>query len=134
MSNPNQPTIDEFRANKGRVGGPFEGKPLLLLHHVGAKSGTARVSPLMYQALNGDYVVFASKGGSDTNPAWYHNLRANPASEVEVGTKTVAVTARIATTQERADIWPKWKERYPQFAGYERKTKRQIPVLILESR
>ncbi|HEY7582678.1 MAG TPA: nitroreductase family deazaflavin-dependent oxidoreductase [Acidimicrobiia bacterium] len=134
MSNPNQPTIDEFRANKGRVGGPFEGKPLLLLHHVGAKSGTARVSPLMYQALNGDYVVFASKGGSDTNPAWYHNLRANPASEVEVGTKTVAVTARIATTQERAEIWPKWKERYPQFAGYERKTKRQIPVLILESR
>jgi deazaflavin-dependent oxidoreductase (nitroreductase family) len=134
MSNPNQPTIDEFRANKGRVGGPFEGKPLLLLHHVGAKSGTARVSPLMYQALNGDYVVFASKGGSDTNPAWYHNLRANPATEVEVGTKTVAVTARIATTQERAEIWPKWKERYPQFAGYERKTKRQIPVLILESR
>jgi deazaflavin-dependent oxidoreductase (nitroreductase family) len=134
MSNPNQPTIDEFRANKGRVGGPFEGKPLLLLHHVGAKSGTARVSPLMYQALNGDYVVFASKGGSDTNPAWYHNLRANPATEVEVGTKTVAVTTRIATTQERAEIWPKWKERYPQFAGYERKTKRQIPVLILESR
>jgi deazaflavin-dependent oxidoreductase (nitroreductase family) len=88
----------------------------------------------MYQALNGDYVVFASKGGSDTNPAWYHNLRANPATEVEVGTKTVAVTARIATTQERAEIWPKWKERYPQFAGYERKTKRQIPVLILESR
>ncbi|HKZ20655.1 MAG TPA: nitroreductase family deazaflavin-dependent oxidoreductase [Acidimicrobiia bacterium] len=134
MSNPNQPTIDEFRANEGRVGGPFEGKPLLLLHHVGAKSGTERVSPLMYQALNGDYVVFASKGGSDTNPAWYHNLRANPETEVEVGTETVSVVARVATAQERAEIWPKWKERYPQFAGYERKTKRQIPVLILESR
>ena len=134
MSNPNQPTIDEFRANEGRVGGPFEGKPLLLLHHVGAKSGAERVSPLMYQALNGDYVVLASKGGSDTNPAWYHNLRANPETEVEVGTETVSVIARVATAQERAEIWPKWKERYPQFAGYERKTKRQIPVLILESR
>jgi deazaflavin-dependent oxidoreductase (nitroreductase family) len=134
MSNPNQPTIDEFRANEGRVGGPFEGKPLLLLHHVGAKSGAKRVSPLMYQALNGDYVVFASKGGSHTNPAWYHNLRANPETEVEVGTETVPVIARVATAQERAEIWPKWKERYPQFAGYERKTKRQIPVLILESR
>ncbi|HJU52888.1 MAG TPA: nitroreductase family deazaflavin-dependent oxidoreductase [Acidimicrobiia bacterium] len=134
MSNPNQPTIDEFRANEGRVGGPFEGKPLLLLHHVGAKSGAKRVSPLMYQALNGDYVVFASKGGSDTNPAWYHNLRANPETEVEVGTETVPVIARVASAQERAEIWPKWKDRYPQFAGYERKTKRQIPVLILETR
>ena len=134
MSNPNQPTIDEFRANKGRVGGPFEGKPLLLLHHVGAKSGTERVSPLMYQALSGNYVVFASKGGSDTNPAWYHNLLANSETEVEVGTDTVSVIARVATAQERAEIWPRWKERYPQFAGYEQKTKRQIPVLILESR
>jgi deazaflavin-dependent oxidoreductase (nitroreductase family) len=84
----NQPIIDEFRANDGKVGGRFEGFPLVLLHHTGAKSGTERVNPLAYQRLGDDSVaVFASKGGSPTNPDWFHNLVANPNTSIEIGTE-----------------------------------------------
>ena len=85
MSDFNRRVVDEFRANGGRVGGMFEGAPLLLLHHVGARTGTQRVAPLMYQAVDGGYAIFASKAGADTNPAWLHNLTANPGDDSRGG-------------------------------------------------
>jgi deazaflavin-dependent oxidoreductase (nitroreductase family) len=94
MSGWNQSIIDEFRANQGRVGGPFQGAPLLLLHTTGAKTGRARINPVMYQAVGKDFAVFASKGGASANPAWYQNLIANPLVTIEVGTQTLQVKAR----------------------------------------
>ena len=133
MSDWNQDTIEEFRINEGNVGGVFQGAPLLLLHHVGAKTGTARVSPLMYQAVDGGYAVFASKGGADSSPDWYYNLRANPDTKVEVGTDVVAVAARVVEGDERVRIWEKQKQDRPQFADYELRTTREtIPVLVLD--
>jgi deazaflavin-dependent oxidoreductase (nitroreductase family) len=134
MSDWNQQIIDEFRANEGRVGGPFEGAPLLLLHHVGRKSGTERVSPMMYRAVGDDLAVFASKAGADTHPDWYLNLLAHPDVEVEVGTEKVAVRARDLPADERDPIWEKHKQDYPGFADYESKTSRTIPVVLLERR
>ena len=134
MSDWNTRIIEEFRTNGGQVGGGFEGRPLLLLHHVGAKSGTPRVSPVMYQALDGGFAIFGSKGGAPTNPAWFHNLVATPEVAVEVGTELVEVSARIASDEERGPIWSAWKERFPTFAEYEAKTDRVIPVVILERR
>ncbi len=128
----NRKIIDEFRANGGKVGGQFEGAPLLLLHSTGAKSGVERVNPMMYQAVGDDLVVFASFAGAPTNPAWYHNLVAHPRATVEVGTESVAVEARTATGEERERIWSAQKAAYPGFAEYETKTTRQIPVVILE--
>ena len=129
----NKAIIDEFRANGGRVGGPFTGAPLLILHSVGAKSGRARVNPLMYQDLGqGRVAIFATKSGAPKNPDWYHNLVANPHARVELGTETFDVTARVAAAEERQRIWAAQKQRYPNFAEYERKTKRQIPVVVLE--
>ena len=128
----NQSVIDEFRSNGGRVGGMFEGRPLLLVHNVGARTGIRRVTPLMYQAVPTGYAIFASKGGADTNPDWYHNLVANPRTEVEVGTETVPVRARVATGEERDRIWTRQKRDYPQFEDYESKTLRVIPVIVLE--
>ena len=125
--------IEEFRANEGRVGGRFRGRPLLLLHHQGARSGTWRVNPLAYQRLEGGNVaVFGSKGGAPRNPDWYHNLVANPKARVEVGTEAYDVTARVATGEERERIWERQKREIPTFADYELKTKREIPVVILE--
>jgi deazaflavin-dependent oxidoreductase (nitroreductase family) len=129
----NRRIIDEFRANQGRVGGPFEGRPLLLLHHTGARTGTERVNPLAYQKLADGYAVFASKGGAPTNPDWYHNLVANPKARVEVGTDTFDVVARVAEGDERDRIWEEQKQLMPGFADYERTTTRQIPVVVLES-
>ena len=105
MSNWNDNIIEEFRSNEGKVGGMFEGAPLLLLHHVGARTEIERVSPLMYQAVNGTYTVFASKGGADTNPHWFHNLVANPHAKIEVGTETVEVVARVADGAEHVRVW-----------------------------
>ncbi|MDX1468705.1 MAG: nitroreductase family deazaflavin-dependent oxidoreductase [Acidimicrobiia bacterium] len=129
----NDDIIDEFRANEGRVGGVFEGKPLLLLHHVGARTGEKRVSPLMYQPVDDGYAVFASRGGSHQNPGWYHNLKSNPSTTVEVGTERFPVRAREIHGEEYEQIWSKQKEDHPQFAAYERKTSRdRIPVFVLE--
>lgn len=128
----NAKIIEEFRANEGRVGGQFAGAPLLLLHSIGARSGKARVNPMMYQAVGDAYAVFASKGGAPSNPDWYHNLIANPDATIEVGTRTVPVRARIADDVERDTIWEAQKQRYPGFADYEASTTRQIPVVILE--
>jgi deazaflavin-dependent oxidoreductase (nitroreductase family) len=134
MSDWNDKVIAEFRANQGRVGGQFEGAPLLLLHSTGAKSGQERVNPMMYQAVGDGFAVFASKAGADTNPDWYHNLRAHPEARIEVGTETIDVTARVLDPEERAPIWEEQKARYPGFADYERKTDRVIPVVMLERR
>ncbi|QIG42200.1 nitroreductase family deazaflavin-dependent oxidoreductase [Nocardioides anomalus] len=134
MSDWNDKIIAEFRANGGEVGGQFEGAPLLLLHSTGARSGEERVHPMMYQAVGSAYAVFASKAGADTNPAWYHNLLAHPEATIEVGTETVAVTARELGPEEREPVWETQKERYPGFADYERKTDRVIPVVLLEPR
>jgi deazaflavin-dependent oxidoreductase (nitroreductase family) len=95
VSDWNDKIIAEFRANGGKVGGQFEGAPLLLLHSTGARSGQERVHPMMYQAVGSAYAVFASKAGAPDNPDWYHNLRAHPEALIEVGTETVPVTARI---------------------------------------
>jgi deazaflavin-dependent oxidoreductase (nitroreductase family) len=129
----NRKIIDEFRANEGKVGGPFAGAPILLLHHKGAKTGTERVNPLAYQDLgDGRVAVFASKGGAPDNPDWFHNLRANPDAKVEIGTETFPVKARVPDDAERTPIWEKQKELMPGFGEYEQKTSRQIPVIILE--
>jgi deazaflavin-dependent oxidoreductase (nitroreductase family) len=127
----NAQIIDEFRANGGRVGGMFEGNTLLLLHHTGAKTGNARINPLAYQGDNGRYVVFASKGGAPTNPDWYYNLKANPDAKIEVGNETIDVIATEATGAERERLFRTQAERVPQFADYERKTDRVIPVIVL---
>jgi deazaflavin-dependent oxidoreductase (nitroreductase family) len=132
VSNWNRKIIEEFRANEGRVGGGFEGRPLLLLHHRGAKSGIERVNPLAYQRVGHGFAVFGSKGGAETNPDWYHNLIANPRAQVEVGTETVDVEAHLAEGEERERIWSRQKELMPGFAAYETKTRRQIPVVVLE--
>ena len=128
----NTKIVEEFRANEGRVGGQFEGAPLLLLHSIGARSGKERVNPMMYQAVGDAYAAFASKGGAPSNPDWYHNLIATPDATIEVGTRTVPVRARIADDVERDTIWETQKQRYPGFADYEASTTRQIPVVILE--
>lgn len=129
----NQRIIAEFRANGGKVGGPFANATLLLLHHKGAKSGQMRVNPLAYlQVGPHSYAIFASKAGAPTNPDWYYNLLANPDATVEIGTETFPVKARVAQGEERNRIWTRQKERAPGFAEYEKKTTRQIPVIILE--
>ena len=123
----------EFRENGGKVGGPFENATIILLHTTGAKTGQDRMVPLVAQPLDGGrYAIFASHGGSPTHPDWYHNLRANPHVTYEVGTNTVRATARITKGEERERIWTKQKRDRPYFATYEKKTTRQIPVIVLE--
>jgi deazaflavin-dependent oxidoreductase (nitroreductase family) len=129
----NRRNIEEFRANEGKVGGNFEGQTLLLLHHTGAKTGTVRVNPLVYQPVGDAFAVFASKGGAPTNPDWFHNLVANPNVTIEVGTDTFPATARVAGDEERAPIWEKQKANRPTFAKYEEQAGgRTIPVVLLE--
>ena len=128
----NSKIIEEFRANGGKVGGPFEGAPLLLLHTVGARTGQQRVNPMMYRPVPGGYAVFASKAGAPTNPDWYHNLLAHPQVTAEIGASTVELLAREAKGEERERIWTAHKAANPGFAEYEQKTTRQIPVVVLE--
>ena len=111
----------------------FERAPLLLLHHVGARTGTTRVTPLMYQAVPGGYAVFASKAGADSNPGWFYNVRADDDTTVEVWISSIPVRARVAQGHEHDDIWSQQKRDWPQFAEYERQTTRAvIPVIVLE--
>ena len=128
----NQSIIDEFRANAGEVGGPFEGARLLLLHTTGAKSGQERIAPLAYRREGDHLVVFGSKAGGPTNPDWYHNILANPQVTVEVGTEQFAARARVADGEEHDRIWEAQKRDIPNFAEYEEKTDRRIPVIVLE--
>jgi deazaflavin-dependent oxidoreductase (nitroreductase family) len=123
--------IDQFRANGGQVGEPFENTSLLLLHHTGAKSGTERVNPLAYLRDGDRYVIFASKAGAPTNPDWYHNLRAHPDVTIEVGTDTLNAVAAEATGAERDRLFATQAARSPAFAEYQRQADRLIPVMVL---
>lgn len=128
----NAKIIDEFRANDGRVGGMFEGAPLLLLHHTGARSGASRVNPLVYLRDGARYVIFASKAGAPTNPDWFHNLKAHPDVKVEVGPETIDVHAEEAGEPERERLLSAQIERAPQFAEYVQSAgDRKIPVILL---
>jgi deazaflavin-dependent oxidoreductase (nitroreductase family) len=131
MADFNTQVINEFRENSGQVGGMFEGMPLLLLHHTGAKSGEDRIAPLAYMEDDGRFAIFASKGGAPENPAWYHNLLAHPDTRVEIGQETIEVTASEAQGEERDRIYTTQAERVPQFADYEKNTPRKIPVVLL---
>ena len=126
----NAKVIDEFRANGGTVSN--FGSSLLLLHTTGARTGQEHVTPVMYRKLDGGYAVFASFAGQPRNPAWYHNLVANPDVQAEIGTQTLQLRARVADDAEREPIWSAHKAEFPGFQEYETKTTRQIPVVILE--
>ena len=127
----NEKVIAEFRENGGRVSGMFEGMPLLLLHSIGAKSGTPRLHPLAHAPEGGNYLIFASKAGASTNPDWYHNLKAHPETSIEVGSDTLAVTATEVTGEERDRLYAEQAERAPQFAEYAKTANRAIPVVRL---
>ncbi|TAK69635.1 MAG: nitroreductase family deazaflavin-dependent oxidoreductase [Actinomycetota bacterium] len=130
----NDAVIAEFRARGGVVGGPLTGVNVLLLHHVGARSGAPRVTPLVYQQYGEAMVVFASAYGALADPAWFGNLLAQPAALVEVGTATVPVRARVVHGDERDLLWTRQKAAMPNFAEYERLTSRTIPVVALHPR
>jgi deazaflavin-dependent oxidoreductase (nitroreductase family) len=135
MNDWNKQIIEEFRANGGKVTGPFAEVPVLLLHTTGRKSGKTRVNPLAYQDLgDGAVAVFGSKGGYPSHPDWYHNLIADPNVTVEVGAEAYEATARVASGGEREEIWTRQKSEFPGFAGYEQATTREIPVVVLERR
>lgn len=124
--------IDEFRANGGKVGGPFEGATLLLLTTTGAKSGQPRLSPLAYLTIDDTMIIVGSKAGADTNPHWVHNLRANPAAHIEVGTDAYDVVARELPDDERDATYPKVVALAPGFGDYQTKTSRVIPLFELQ--
>jgi deazaflavin-dependent oxidoreductase (nitroreductase family) len=132
MEDFNRAVIEEFRANDGKVAGPFEGSPVLLLTSTGAKSGERRTTPVMYLPDGERMVIFASKAGAPENPAWYHNLLANPTATVEVGPKTVEVDAVVTSGEDRARLFARQAELFPQFDEYAKKTTREIPVIALE--
>jgi len=128
----NKLIIDEFRTNEGRVGGPFDGIPLLLLHSRGAKSGAERINPVAYLELDDRLYVFASNGGRDPNPGWYYNVLADPKVTVEVGTRTSAAVASDLTGAERDRVYAEQVARIPMFADYEKNLERAIPVIALD--
>ncbi len=124
-----------YRATNGRIGANMPGLPsLLLLDHVGAHSGQRRTAPLVYMRDGENLVIVASKGGHPQHPAWLHNLRAHPDTEVQIGSKRTAVHAREADAEERARLWPRLIEHNPHWERYRLRTERQIPVVILEPR
>jgi len=124
-----------YRLTGGLIGHRFPGGPsTLLLDHVGAKSGKRRTTPLLYVEDRGNYVIVASKGGHPHHPSWYHNLRANPDTTVQVGSRRIPVHARVASAAQRKRLWPKVVEAYSGYEGYQRRTTRQIPLVILALR
>src|SRR5437867_7145017 len=131
MSDWNAGVIAEFRKNHGKVGGNFEGAPILLINHKGARTGKSRTNPVMYLKDGHRFVVFASKGGADTNPDWYHNLKAHPDVKIEVGNDTIEVHAGEITGAERDKIYARQSSLMPAFIQYAQKTKRIIPVIAL---
>ena len=132
MSDFNTSIIEEFRANEGKVGGQFEGYPLILIRHVGAKTGTERVTPVgCFPQSDGRFVIVASNGGAPTNPDWYHNLKAHPEINVEFGTETFAVAVRELTGAEREEAWAEILSAEPGVGETQNKTTRTIPVLLL---
>ena len=134
MGNPNdwnKAIIEEFRANDGKVGGYFAGKPLALLHTVGAKSGQPRINPVACMRDGDRYVIIASKGGAPTSPDWYYNVVANPLVTMEYGTETFQARATVAVEPERTRLYDRMAAERPTFAEYQNKTTRTIPVIIL---
>jgi deazaflavin-dependent oxidoreductase (nitroreductase family) len=136
MSNPNnwnKQIIEEFRANGGKVGGPFAGRTLLLLHTTGAKSGQERVNPVAYVTDDDRLVIIASKGGAPTNPDWYYNLLAHPLVTVETGKEQFQARAEVVASEpERTRLYSKMVAMAPSFAEYQQKTTRVIPVIALK--
>lgn len=130
----NAHTIAEFRRNHGKVGGNFEGVTLLLISHKGARSGKLRVNPVVYVKDGERYIVFATKRGADTNPDWYHNLKVNPEVQIEVGDEKINVLAEELKGPERDILWSRLASTNPQFAQYQRQTKRIIPVIAFTPR
>jgi deazaflavin-dependent oxidoreductase (nitroreductase family) len=128
----NKTVTDEFRANDGKVGGQFQGADLLLLTTTGAKSGQPRLSPLAYFRIDGKLLIIGSFAGADVNPAWVHNLRANPSARVEIGSESSGVTARELPPAERDELFPKITAAAPGFAEYQANTARVIPVFELQ--
>ena len=124
-----------YRLSRGLVGHRVPGMPaMLLLDHVGAKSGKARTTPLVYIEDGDAFVIVASKGGHPKHPAWFHNLRANPDTTIQVGSRKIPVTARVATDVERDRLWPAVVRAYRGYEGYQRRTGRKIPLVMLEPR
>ena len=124
-----------YRLSNGLIGHRFPGAPpMLLLKHVGAKSGTKRTTPLVYVRDGDDVVLVASKGGHPKNPAWYHNLRAHPDTTVQIGGERRPVRARVANAEEHKRLWPKAVATYSGYDGYQKRTAREIPLVILERR
>ena len=128
----NQAIIDEFRANGGKVGGNFANAHILLLSHKGAKTGEPRINPLMYLPDGKRYLVFASMGGAPKNPAWYHNIVANSDVSIEVGTRKMNAKAKVITGEEHDQLYDRMAKSFPQFADYQKKTTRKIPVIALD--
>jgi deazaflavin-dependent oxidoreductase (nitroreductase family) len=126
------PHVALYRATRGVIGHrvPFA-PPMLLLDHVGARSGRARTSPLAYVRDGEAYVIVASKGGHPRHPSWFHNLRAHPDTTIQVGGSRRRVHARVATPEERERLWPRAVEAWGPFESYQRRTRRQIPLVIL---
>ena len=120
-----------YRISGGRLGGKFAGAPVLLLDHVGRKSGRRRTTPLLYMADGEDLVIVGSRGGSDASPAWWLNLQASPATTVQLGSERRSVVARRAATDERARLWPGLTAMYPDYEVYQSRTSREIPVILL---
>jgi deazaflavin-dependent oxidoreductase (nitroreductase family) len=128
----NNQIIEEFRANDGKVGGPFQGATLLLLHTTGAKSGKERVNPVMYFEIDSKVLIVGSCAGADVDPAWVHNLRANPRARIEIGTDAYDVEVRQLSRDERDAAYPRIVKTAPGFGGYQEKTDRVIPVFELK--
>lgn len=132
VSNLDEQVIDDFRANGGHVGGPFEGAPIILVHHVGVKTGTKRVSPMRYFPQDdGSMIIVASNHGAPENPAWYHNLKANPRTDVEVGPETFPVVVREITGKERDAVWAGMLAMAPFLDELQERARRTVPLLRL---
>jgi deazaflavin-dependent oxidoreductase (nitroreductase family) len=132
MSASNASVIEEFRTNEGKVGGQFKGAWLILLHHIGARSGTERVTPVgCFPRSDGRFAVIASNGGAPPNPDWYYNLKAHPEINVEFGTEVFAVSVRELEGREREEVWADALGAAPQLGEFQKKTTRAIPVLLL---
>lgn len=131
MSDWNKKIIEEFRANDGKVGGPYANNTLLILHTTGAKSGKERVNPLVTFEDNDRLVVVASKGGAPSHPGWYYNLLANPEVSVEYGTEEFRARASVASEPERTELYEKMESTFATFTEYKQKTNRVIPVVTL---
>jgi F420H(2)-dependent quinone reductase len=124
-----------YRATGGRIGGNLPGvPPMLLLDHVGARSGRKRTTPLVYMPHREGYVIVAAKGGHPRDPAWVHNLRAHPETEVQIGSRRISVGAREAKGEERRLLWPRAIEHNPLWGNYQQRTERTIPLFVLERR